>query len=79
MRLFKLWSRNGKVDPLPTEEEGREARAKAETAFRQTTEKWAEIHEVSKLVESARKKAGPDPFVEELARAMRARQKHREA
>lgn len=64
---------------MPTEEEGREARIQAETAFRETTKQWPEVHKVSEAVESARRKAGPDPFVEELARAMRARSHHREA
>jgi len=79
MRLFKRWCRKEEEAPVPTEEEGREARVQAETAFRETTEQWSQVHEMSAMVESVRRKTGPDPFVEELARAMRARQRNREA
>ncbi len=73
MRLFKRWCPRSKEDVVPTEEEGREARTQAETAFRETTEQWSQVHEVSAMVEKVRRRTGPDPFVEELARAMRAR------
>jgi hypothetical protein len=80
MRLFKRWCRrHQEEDAVPTEEQGREARVQAETAFRETTEQWPQVHEVSAMVEAARKRTGPDPFVEELARAMRARHRNREA
>jgi hypothetical protein len=80
MRWFRRWCPNHEQEvAVPTEEEGREARTQAETAFRQTTEQWPQVHEVSAMVEAARNRTGPDPFVEELARAMRARQRNREA
>ena len=83
MKWFKWRCRRKNQDEetpmVPTEKETREARAKAEKEFRETTDRWSEVHEVSAIVERVRERTGPDPFVDELARAMRARTHHREA
>lgn len=61
---------------MPTEEEGRKARIQAERGLRETTDRWKDIHDVSEGLEQARRKSGPDPFLEELAQAMRPKPKH---
>lgn len=64
---------------VPNEEEGRQARAEAEQAFRDTTARWGEVNDVTRRIGEVRSRVGPDPFVEELAQAMRARRHGREA
>lgn len=66
---------------MPTEEEGRRARIEAEKGLRETNDRWSTVHDVSAELEQVRLRTGPDPFLDELARAMRPRQPkhHREA
>lgn len=63
---------------MPTEEEGRRARIQAERGLRETTEQWAAVHDVSNGLERVSRERDhvPDPFIEDLARAMRPRPRH---
>lgn len=62
---------------MPTEEEGRRARIEAERSLRETSDRWKDVHDVSKGLERVRREAGPDLFLGDLAAAMRPR-RHRE-
>jgi hypothetical protein len=61
---------------MPTEEEGRQARIQAERGLKETKDRWKDVHDVSAGLERVRRETGPDPFLDELARAMRPRPKH---
>jgi len=64
---------------VPTEEEGRQARAEAEKTFRDTTARWEEVHDATRRIEEVRRQVGPDPFVAEIQRAWRPGRHGREA
>jgi hypothetical protein len=61
---------------VPSPEDGRAARIEAEEGLRQTRDRWSAIHDVSSELERIRERSGPDPFVEELAQAMKPRPRH---
>lgn len=80
MRLPSWLCRKRRRGPVVTEEEGRKARLQAERGLRETTDRWSTVHDVSAGLERVRREAGPDPFIQEMELAMRARPKrHREA
>lgn len=70
--------RRGRGDPeVPTEEEGRSERMRAERGLREATDQWSAVHDVSRGLERVRRESGPDPFIEGFAQAMHPRHRHR--
>lgn len=77
MRWPRRWRNRKETVATIDEEAGVEARMRAEKGLQETRAQWSKIHVVSEGLERARATVGQDPFLEEMARAMRAQPRKR--